>query len=56
MDTTTTPQTPADIDQRAAAFQILGSDIDHTWTGNWHDTLAATADRWAKQPATAPAA
>lgn len=46
---TTTPapyQPTDDNDARLAAFQILGSDIDHTWTGDWHTTLAATAARW----------
>jgi hypothetical protein len=35
-----------DNDARLAVFQILGSDIDHTWTGNWHQTLRTTAARW----------
>jgi hypothetical protein len=48
---TTTPPAPNpptdDNDARLAVSQILGSDIDHTWTGNWHDTLRTTAARWA---------
>ena len=42
------PQQPlTDDEARLAAFQILGSDIEHTWTGNWHQTLQQTAARWA---------
>jgi hypothetical protein len=45
--TTPAPYQPAnDDDARLAVFQILGSDIDHTWTGDWHDTLRTTAARW----------
>lgn len=62
--TTTTPPAPYqpadDNDARQAVFQILGSDIDHAFTGDWHQTLRNAADQWANpttQPApTAPAA
>lgn len=48
MDQPTTQQpTP---DDRLLAEQILGSDIDHTWTGNWHQTLQETAALWANTP------
>lgn len=48
--TTTTPgpyQPADDADARLAVFQICGSDIDHAFTGDWHQTLQQTAARWA---------
>lgn len=46
------PQTPVTDDQaRLLAEQIIGSDIDHAWTGDWHQTLKDTAARWATTPA-----
>jgi hypothetical protein len=46
-----------DDEARLAVFQILGSDIDHAWTGDWHQTLKDTAAHWVTpttdyQPAT----
>jgi hypothetical protein len=47
---TTTPPAPYqptdDNDARQAVFQILGSDIDHAFTGDWHHTLQQTAAAW----------
>lgn len=41
------PQQPlTDTQARLLAEQILGSDIDHTWTGDWHQTLRTAAARW----------
>lgn len=41
------PQQPIDDDEaRLAVFQIVGSDIDHAWTGDWHHTLQTAAKRW----------
>ncbi|MFD7995491.1 hypothetical protein [Streptomyces mexicanus] len=52
-DTTPAPYQPTDDnDARLAAFQILGSDIDHAWTGDWHNTLRTTAARWASSQQT----
>lgn len=56
---TTTPapyQPTDDNDARLAAWQILGSDIDHAWTGDWHQALQKTAARWAATTDIAPAA
>ena len=45
--TATGPQQPiTDDEARLAVFQIIGSDIDHAWTGDWHKTLRDTAARW----------
>lgn len=42
------PQQPIGDDQaRLFVEQIIGSDIDHAWTGDWHHTLQETAARWA---------
>ncbi|CAK7288656.1 hypothetical protein [Streptomyces misionensis] len=46
---TPTTQQPT-TDNRLLAEQILGTDIDHAWTGDWHQTLRETAARWATTP------
>lgn len=33
------PQPATDDEARMRAFQIVGSDIDQTWTGDWHKAL-----------------
>jgi hypothetical protein len=47
--TTTTPgprQPLTDTEARLAAAQILGLDIDHAWTGDWHQALKEASARW----------
>jgi hypothetical protein len=52
---TTDLTTITDKEARMRAFQILGSDIDHTWTGGWRNNLIRAAAVWAGQaPVTAP--
>lgn len=44
----TTPETSTEQDDpREAARQILG-DLDHAYTGDWHQSLKDAAARWAK--------
>lgn len=49
--TTTTPapgpqQPISDDEARLAAAQILGIDVDHAWTGDWHQALKDASARW----------
>lgn len=57
---TTDLTTITEDESRMRAFQIIGSDIPPgtaAFTGDWHEALQKTADRWATQPAnTTPAA
>lgn len=40
------PQPATDDEARMRASQIIGPDIDHAWTGNWHQTLQAASAHW----------
>lgn len=51
------PKPATDDEARMRAFQIIGSDITpdlegQVWTGDWHQALRTTADRWAQLPTT----
>lgn len=46
LDRPAAPQPATDDEARMRASQIIGSDIDHTWTGDWHQALKATAMQW----------
>lgn len=55
--TTPGPQKPiTDQEARMRVFQIIGSDIYYdapaAFTGDWHQALQKTADRWAATPTT----
>lgn len=41
----TTPETTEQDDPREAARQILG-DLDHAYTGDWHQSLKDAAAAW----------
>ncbi|MGW3308357.1 hypothetical protein ACWDG9_17425 [Streptomyces sp. NPDC001073] len=47
------PYQPAsDDDAREAVFAIIGSDLcaPAAFTGDWHEALRKTADRWSTAP------
>ena len=49
------PYQPADDnDAREAVFSIIGSDLDApaAFTGDWHEALRTTMDRWSAAPTT----
>ncbi|MCX4911824.1 hypothetical protein [Streptomyces sp. NBC_00878] len=53
LPSTPAPQPVTDDEARMRAFQIVGSDIDHTWTGDWHEALKTFAAKCTPdQPAT----
>ncbi|MGW0335489.1 hypothetical protein ACWD0J_27065 [Streptomyces sp. NPDC003011] len=50
------PYQPADDnDAREAVFSIIGSDLSApaAFTGDWHEALRTTMDRWSTAPTTA---
>jgi hypothetical protein len=49
------PQQPiSDAEARMRVFQTIGSDIDGTWSGDWHQALKTASARWTQPTADTP--